>query len=536
MINQIKIGTKFFVLVSILLLILFVVSGFAVLSLNGAHYQMDTSLKQAQRYTQAISLARSAQVEFKIQVQEWKNILLRGHDTKDFIKYQDGFTAQEARVQEELTQLKGVMQGLSLDTNDLEHTILLHKELGKKYKAVLENYDSANPVSPRLADLKVKGIDRAPTEAIDNIVKEIEQTAARKVIEADKVAEAQFKQTLLEFMLVLLAGTGLAVTLAFLFTRQIVRPVHRLREELQTLAENGGDLTQEIDIQTRDEIGDLARAVNSFLANLRSMMQDIQQNSHSVNDTAEQLHANAQQISVGANETAATMSEISSTVEQVATNMQEIARVSSITAQHALESQKGLTQINSQMNNIVYSTASSSQVIHGLSEKSVAISRIVELINTIAEQTNLLALNAAIEAARAGDQGRGFAVVAEEVRKLAERSATAAQDIRGLIGEVQSETSLAVQSMDQGSKEVADGRAIVEEVGTALQQIIAAVKGLTDQIHDVVSAAQQMSAGVQNVAATAEEQTASMEEVAASVQALSSLANQTNTLVDKFKI
>jgi len=155
---------------------------------------------------------------------------------------------------------------------------------------------------------------------------------------------------------------------------------------------------------------------------------------------------------------------------------------------------------------------------------------------SIADQTNLLALNAAIEAARAGEQGRGFAVVAEEVRKLAEQSASAAKEIYNLINAIQAESQKAVHSTADAIKEVEAGTSVVQEVGDKFKEIISAVQDLTSQIQEVASATEQMSAGVQNVAASTEEQTAAMEEVSASAQSLSSLAEELNMLVAKFKV
>lgn len=174
--------------------------------------------------------------------------------------------------------------------------------------------------------------------------------------------------------------------------------------------------------------------------------------------------------------------------------------------------------------------------IDGLSEKSKEINQIVELITGVAEQTNLLALNAAIEAARAGEQGRGFAVVAEEVRKLAEQSAGASNQIKNLITAIQAESQRAVESMAEGGKDVEEGSRVVQEVGDLLNRIIASVQGLSSQIQAVASATEQMSSGVQSVAASTEEQTATIEEVSASADSLAQLAEDLSRLIGKFKV
>ncbi|HZW82826.1 MAG TPA: methyl-accepting chemotaxis protein, partial [Candidatus Deferrimicrobium sp.] len=175
----------------------------------------------------------------------------------------------------------------------------------------------------------------------------------------------------------------------------------------------------------------------------------------------------------------------------------------------------------------------------------------------IADQTNLLALNAAIEAARAGEQGRGFAVVAEEVRKLAEQSASATKEIANLITSVKDETERAVKAMDLGTKEAAHGTVVVSDAGNAFTDILSAVDGVSQQIHQVSLAAQELASGsvqvvkavetiayiaqetsgqTQNVAAAAEEQTASMEEIKFSVNSLFKMSGELDDIVKRFDI
>ena len=534
--NNLKVGTKFAILVTMMLVIMLGIGIVSLMNLQKNHELQDINLEQAETYSQAINTARNAQVQFKIQVQDWKNILLRGSDPVLFEKHKEDFSNQEAKVQQELSNLKSLMQKLSLDTSQLDQTAALHKELGSQYREALASYDPANPQAHQLVDGKVKGIDKAPTEAIDSLVASIESDLTKYMTKAMEEADTTDKAIRGSFIIILAVAVLLAVVLATIFTRQIIRPIHQLKNELARLAENGGDLTQQIVIKNKDEIGDLAQAVNLFLANLREIMEEIRQNSTLVVDTAQQLHNSSQQVGAGATETAATMSQIAASVNQVSESMNEISKSSDITTGYAAEGNAGLGKVMGQMHNIDQSTQNAAAVILLLSEKSKDITQIVELISTIAGQTNLLALNAAIEAARAGDQGRGFAVVAEEVRKLAEQSAESAQKIKGLIADIQSETMKAVESMEDGRQEVESGKQIVQAVGESFREITRAIQNLTLQIHDVVSAGEQMSAGVQNVAATTEEQTASVEEISASIETLAEMAAKTNGLIGKFKV
>jgi len=326
----------------------------------------------------------------------------------------------------------------------------------------------------------------------------------------------------------------LGLIIAIIITRSITNPLSNLVNVAGVVAT--GDLTKDITVNSKDETGKLSEAFKIMVNQMREVVREIIEKAAAVSASSQQLNSSAQQTSASANENAATMGEISTTVEQVTSSIQEISAVSEAATEHASKGYKGIAKVTEQMNIITTASDEVSKVIEGLNKKSQEINQIVVLITSIADQTNLLALNAAIEAARAGEQGRGFAVVAEEVRKLAEQSASAAKEIYNLINAIQIESKRAVESMAEGGKQVKAGTGIVQEVGDNFKEIIGAVQGLTSQIQEVASATEQMSAGVQNVAASTEEQTAAMEEVSASAESLSSLAEELNSLVDRFKV
>lgn len=331
--------------------------------------------------------------------------------------------------------------------------------------------------------------------------------------------------------LALLVGLLLALFLA----RAITLPIQRVATESIKIAE--GDLTgEQIDIKTKDEVGQLAMAFNKMLHNLRELVMEVQEKSQLVSSSSMQLSASSQNVAAGAQETAATVTEVASTVEQVTLNTQKIAVNADHATNYAHQGTEGLSQISKQMKLIEKSTTGSGEDINMLNQSAAQISQIVELITQIADQTNLLALNAAIEAARAGEQGRGFAVVAEEVRKLAEQSANAAKEIHQLITSIQQEINKAVQSMADSVGQVKKGSTVVLDVGTTFANIIAAVQNLSEEIQSVASAAEQMSAGVQNVAANTEEQTTTVEEVSTTSQNLARMAEELESFTKRFKI
>ena len=209
------------------------------------------------------------------------------------------------------------------------------------------------------------------------------------------------------------------------------------------------------------------------------------------------------------------------------------------------------------MARIEQTVSSSAKVVTKLGEQSQEIGQIIDTISGIAGQTNLLALNAAIEAARAGEQGRGFAVVAEEVRKLAEQSGQAAQQITGLISEIQKDTLQAVSAMQQGTQEVTAGMQAVSAAGDSFRSIVHTIQEVSSQVKVIASAIEEMAQGsvhvseaiqkievvsqetmgqTQSVSAATEEQSATMEEIAASSRSLVGLASELQKAIERFKI
>lgn len=373
----------------------------------------------------------------------------------------------------------------------------------------------------------------------------------------------------------------LLIAIIFGLTRRlVVKPLDILGNHFKAMAE--GDLSQVentmLDDSCQNEIGELNRSYRKMTENLCDLVQEVNSSSSQVTTTSqklkeaaeesskatEQIAVSIQNVALGVEHQTKDINEAKGTIARMAQSMQGISGsitqandAAKQTAQVAENGNTAVQKVVRQMDSINSSVQESAKVVLALGTKSNEISRIVEVITGIAEQTNLLALNAAIEAARAGELGNGFAVVAEEVRKLAEQSACASQEISGLVTEIQGETHNAVDAMERGTQEVMSGTQIAQEAVDGFQTILKATEQVASQISEISVTIKEMSlsaeeiaarvegvakvsenslSGTQAVAAASEEQNATMEEVTSSLEELSQMAEKLNNLINKFTL
>ncbi|MDU0156970.1 methyl-accepting chemotaxis protein TlpB [Bacillus cabrialesii] len=377
-------------------------------------------------------------------------------------------------------------------------------------------------------------------------------------------------------LIILCVSIVIGGILILLIIRAITKP---LRTLVTTSAKiSSGDLTEVIDIHSKNELGQLGESFNEMSASLRSVIGVIQTSVENVASSSEELTASAAQTSKATehitlaieqfsdgNEAQSEKLETSSNhLSQMNEGISKVAQASSTITKSSIQSseaagsgEKLVEHTVGQMKTIDQSVQKAEAVVKGLETKSQDITSILNVINGIADQTNLLALNAAIEAARAGEFGRGFSVVAEEVRKLAVQSADSAKEIEGLIQEIVREISTSLSMFQSVNHEVKEGLQITDKTADSFKQIYemttqisgelqslnatveqlsAGSQEVSSAVEDISAVSKESSAGIQDIAASAEEQLASMEEISSSAETLANMAEELQDITKKFKI
>jgi methyl-accepting chemotaxis protein len=275
---------------------------------------------------------------------------------------------------------------------------------------------------------------------------------------------------------VCLAGSLLGVLFSWLISVSITRPIRQAVVAARRVAE--GDLTIQVQPGGTDETGQLLHALSAMANNLRTLVGAVAGGAHTVADTSAQIAQGNLDLSQRTEEQAATLEETASSMEELTSKV----TLNAHTARQASQLAVGASDVARRGGNVVGQVVST---MNGISESSRKIGDIIGVIDGIAFQTNILALNAAVEAARAGDHGRGFAVVASEVRSLAQRSATAAKEIKALIGD-------SVSQVEAGTQ-------LVDAAGRTMDEIVGSVRQVSDLIAEIAASSQDQSAGIEQV-------------------------------------
>ena len=304
---------------------------------------------------------------------------------------------------------------------------------------------------------------------------------------------------------ILVAFTVFVVALvALLVASNLTRPVIEAVRAAQSVA--AGDLTTELLVTSRGEMGQLQTAIQKMVEYLRSLIGKIQQSSVTMLTTATEISATSRQqgqtmseFGASTNEAAAAVKQISSTSQELLRTMDEVSQVASDAAERAISGQGGLEVMDAAMHLLADSTTSIGSKLAVISERARNINVVVTTITKVADQTNLLSINAAIEAEKAGEAGLGFLVVAREIRRLADQTAIATLDIERMVQEMQQSVSAGVMEMDKFSEQVRRGVQEVAKVSGQLGEVIGSVQLLTTRFEQVNEGMRAQTAGAEQI-------------------------------------
>lgn len=474
---------------SLTLLLVIALISFSVLS-----SKVDAYMHLVQGPLRASELIDRANSQFKTQVQEWKNVLLRGKDPVAFDKFWAAFQLQEQHVQATLGEL-ATLQGIPADVHSAVAQLRAeHSRLGGAYRQGLQAFIEAAH-DHTAGDKAVKGVDRATSEQMALLVQSLHESADRQAVQ---IAQSADRAMFLGTLVMMLSGIALIILSGWRIDRILVTPIRVLIERVDALSR--GRLGQQIMTDRTDELGQLTGAANRLRTFLGDTFHQLQSSGAELDEASGALNSVATTIAAGTREQFSRTDQVATAMEEMSATAQEVARHAAAAASSADGADQAARHGESVMQATVVSItdmreeiASTAAVIRQLASDSGRIGQVLDVIRGVAEQTNLLALNAAIEAARAGEAGRGFAVVADEVRTLAQRTAASTAEINQIIGAVQRGAVDAVDAIEAGRKLSEKGLEEVIQAGAALRQITEAVEAIREMNRQIATAAEEQN-------------------------------------------
>ena len=481
-----------------------------------------------------------ANVDFKSQVQEWKDLLIRGNDPEAFNKYKSQFLDKADRVQTRLTKAKEELQAAgSPHAAEVADLLAKHKEMLDRYLAALASFDPSNPETGKQVDKLVKGMDRPPTQVANQLTKTIVDEMETNFANMVQVNQAGYVSTRNTLLAIVAIAIVLVTALTYTVARQVARSITTIQDSIDQVT-SLLDLTRRVPVIGSDELARTGASLNNLFEHLQEILRDMRGHAEEVAHTSGQISESVTQLHDAVGRQNEATSSMAAAAQELAVSISQVsdgASMTRTTSQGSLafaDRAKTITDQNmeamARATNDVNATA---VVVKTLGQSVQDIGQIANVIKDIADQTNLLALNAAIEAARAGEQGRGFAVVADEVKRLAERTTTATSEIAQVISGIQMESARAVEKVGSVVALFGNITTSTSETGEAMTQIhkgsedvVAMALEISNALSEQKSASENIAGKVEVISSMSETNTSAMSNVHTALKSMDMLSHR----------
>lgn len=567
MFNNLTIRGKMTMLAVASLLLLTLLGGAAYLLQKILSDEIDTAVVTGQQSTVAVADARAAHVDFQRQVQEWKNVLIRGNDAELYAKHRKAFEERAQKVQTGLTETEKDLAAIGMSTAPLVQLRRDHEEMLSKYLIALKTFDAADPETGKKVDVLVRGVDRATSANFDKLIESLVAHTAESLAQRETEAEAITQKSLLGTLIGLLVALLLFVT-AFLVIRRVNRDIQGLNGVVEKLNAGafdtrcainpnkndelnllGGALNQLLDERIKslqaandeneqvntsvigimtavaqlaqrdlsvkvpvseDITGAVSDAINMMTSSTARALREVNTISAQVSDSSGRVKMRADAVYKLADEASNQANAASTELSSTANSLQKIgeqAQGAGRDAERALsKTAEALAVVRETVSGISISRdqiRETEKRVKRLAERSQEISSAVSIIGKISERTSVLALNASMQAVAAGEAGRGFAAVADEVKRLAENAREATQQIAGLVSAIQSDTTETLQAMNSTIAQVVDITRLADSAGTQMNDTREATEALATSVRQISQATQTQADASQRLLARA---------------------------------
>lgn len=496
--KNLKLSVKLFVSFGIIVVLYIVVGIITLVSVNRMTVMQDVG---AQRAVDAINLEGFAALPFKLY-----QVIADGIINHNVEEAKGKYKIISAEIDGDIQLVKGIV-----DTDE-EKTLLAKVETDfREVRNITENrvlplisaeISEEDMDKIHIADVEIDGYLKSMATNLDAMAKSLLSKNSAAVEKFDQISKNLFRNIILALLGTIVVSFGFALYMVNNISKPLVKGVAFCKKIAQ------GDLSANLNIEQRDEIGELADAMNGMSDRLNSIVSDIIAGAEAIKSASLQLSSTSQQVSQGANEQASSVEEILASIQEMSANIQQ-------NSENSIHAEKASMEAGSEINGLEKSAGKTVEVNKVISDR-------IKVINDIAFQTNILALNAAVEAARAGEHGKGFAVVASEVRKLAEQSKNAADEIVRLTHE---------------------SLVLAEETGRRMTDILPKVEKSAQLVKEISAASveqnsgtEQVNSAVQQLNSVTQQNASASEELASSAEELAGQADQLKDVVSYFKL